>query len=156
MLTGRTDPETEAPILWPSHEKTPWKRPWWWESVKAIGEGDDRGWDGWTVLSKQPTWIWHNSGRQWKTGGPGVLWSLGSRRVRHDWTTKQQKEQQSIMLSRQKLNVDLAADLWVIYRRSAWFSDLLHVTGTKLYYWNLKSLGLLGVNCFCTVTSVPF
>ena len=26
-MTGRTDPEAEAPILWPSHEKTPWKRP---------------------------------------------------------------------------------------------------------------------------------
>ena len=48
--------------------KTPWKK-----SVKARGEGDDRGWDGWTVSSKLPTWIWPNSGRQWKTGGPGLL-----------------------------------------------------------------------------------
>ena len=32
-----------------------------------------------------------NSRRQWKTRGPGVLWSMGSRRVRHDLTTKQQK-----------------------------------------------------------------
>ena len=30
--------------------------------------------------------------RQWKAGGPGVLWSMGSRRVGHDLTTKQQKE----------------------------------------------------------------
>ena len=129
VLTGRTDPEAEAPILWPSHgkrrlsgkdpdvgkvwwqeekgttedemdgqyhqiyqhdfdptpgpnswsmgsqrvrhdlrtkqqqihisweEKTPWKRPWCWESVMARGEGDDRGRDGWTVSSKLPTWI---------------------------------------------------------------------------------------------------
>ena len=46
---------------------------------------------GWTVSAKQPTWTWHNSGRQWKTGGPGVLWSMGSQRVGHDLTTKQQK-----------------------------------------------------------------
>ena len=26
---------------------TPWKRPWCWERLKAGGEGDDRGWDGW-------------------------------------------------------------------------------------------------------------
>ena len=36
-LTGRTDAEAEAPILW--EEVTHWKRPW----LKAEGEGDDRG-----------------------------------------------------------------------------------------------------------------
>ena len=39
VLPGRTDPEAEAPILWPSHEKAPWKRPWCWERVRARGEG---------------------------------------------------------------------------------------------------------------------
>ena len=29
----------------------------------------------------------------WKTGGPGVLWSMGSRRVGHDFMTKQQQQQ---------------------------------------------------------------
>ena len=28
-------------------ELTHWKRPWFWERLKAGGEGDDRGWDGW-------------------------------------------------------------------------------------------------------------
>ena len=28
-------------------ELTPWKRPWCWERLKAGGEEDDRGWDGW-------------------------------------------------------------------------------------------------------------
>ena len=28
-------------------ELTDWKRPWCWERLKAGGEGDDRGWDGW-------------------------------------------------------------------------------------------------------------
>ena len=28
-------------------ELTHWKRPWCWERLKARGEGDDRGWDGW-------------------------------------------------------------------------------------------------------------
>ena len=27
-------------------ELTHWKRPWCWETLKAGGEGDDRGWDG--------------------------------------------------------------------------------------------------------------
>ena len=28
-------------------ELTHLKRPWWWERLRARGEGDDRGWDGW-------------------------------------------------------------------------------------------------------------
>jgi len=28
-------------------ELTHWKRLWCWERLKAGGEGDDRGWDGW-------------------------------------------------------------------------------------------------------------
>ena len=27
-------------------EPTHWKRPWYWERLKARGEGGDRGWDG--------------------------------------------------------------------------------------------------------------
>ena len=30
-------------------ELTHWKSPWCWERLKAGGEGDDRGWEGWTV-----------------------------------------------------------------------------------------------------------
>ena len=30
-------------------ELTHWKRLWYWERLKAGGEGDDRGWDGWMV-----------------------------------------------------------------------------------------------------------
>ena len=33
------------------------KRPWCWERLKAGGEGDDRGWDGWMASSTQWTWI---------------------------------------------------------------------------------------------------
>ena len=39
------------------------KRTWCWERLKAGGEGDDRGWDGWMVSPTQWTWIWANSGR---------------------------------------------------------------------------------------------
>ena len=37
------------------------------------------------------TWIWANSGRQWGTGKPGALQSMGSWRVRQDLVTEQQK-----------------------------------------------------------------
>ena len=51
-------------------------------------EGDDRGWDGWMASPTQWTWIWVNSGSWWWTGRPGVLKSMGSHRVRHDWVTE--------------------------------------------------------------------
>ena len=66
-------------------ELTHWKRPWCWERLKAGGEGDDRGWDSCMALLIQCPWVWGNSGRQWRTGKSGVLQSMGSQRVRHDW-----------------------------------------------------------------------
>ena len=39
------------------------KRPWCWERLKAGGEGDDRGWDGWMSSLTQWTWVWANSGK---------------------------------------------------------------------------------------------
>ena len=35
----------------------------------------------------QQTWVWVSSGSWWWTGRPGVLQSMGSQRVRHDWAT---------------------------------------------------------------------
>ena len=32
---------------------TYWKRPWCWEGLRAEGEGDDRGWDGWMASPTQ-------------------------------------------------------------------------------------------------------
>ena len=69
-------------------ELTPWKRPWYWERLKAGGEGDDRGWDGWMASLTQLTWVWVNSGSWWWPGRPGVLQSMGSQRVGHDWATE--------------------------------------------------------------------
>ena len=65
-----------------------WKRPWCWERLKAGGEGDDRGWDGWMASLTQWTGVWANSRRYQRTGKPGVLQSMGLRRVRHDWVTE--------------------------------------------------------------------
>ena len=59
-----------------------------WERLKAGGEGDDRGWDGWMSSPTQWTWVWVNSGSWWWTGRPGVLQSMGLQRVRHDWATE--------------------------------------------------------------------
>ena len=71
-------------------EPTYWKRPWCWERLRAGGEVGNRGRDGWMTSLTQWTWVWANSGREWKTGEPGVLQSMGWQRVRHDLVTEQQ------------------------------------------------------------------
>ena len=69
-------------------ELTHLKRPWCWERLKAGGEGNNRGWDGWMASPTQWTRVWVNSGSWWWTGKPGVLQSTGSQRVGHDWATE--------------------------------------------------------------------
>ena len=59
-----------------------------WERLKVKGEGDDRGWDGWMASRTQWTWVWVNSRSWWWTGRPGILQSMGSQRVGHDWATE--------------------------------------------------------------------
>ena len=49
--------------------------------LKAGGEGDNRGWDGWMASLTQWTWVWATSGSWWWIGRPGVLRSLGLQRV---------------------------------------------------------------------------
>ena len=89
IFIGRTDAEADVPILWPpdaradSLEKT-----LIWERLKAWGEGDDRGWNGWMASPTRWTWIWVSSMSWWWTGKPGVLQSMGLPRVRHNSVTE--------------------------------------------------------------------
>ena len=96
IFIAKTDAEAEAesPILLSTwcEELTHWKRPWCWERLKAGVEGDDRGQDSWMASPTQWTWDWASLGRWWRTGKPGVLQSMGSQRVGHDWATEQQQQ----------------------------------------------------------------
>ena len=67
IFFGRTDAEAETPILW-CEELTHWKRCWCWGRLKAGGEGDERGWDGWMASPTRWTWVWVNSRSWWWTG----------------------------------------------------------------------------------------
>ena len=87
IFLWRTNAETL--ILWPPDTKN-WligKDPDW-ERLKAGGEEDDKGWNSWMASLTWWTWIWSSSGGWWWTGKPGVLRSMGSQRVRHDWVTE--------------------------------------------------------------------
>ena len=82
-------------LMWitDSLEKT-----WCWERLKAGGEGDDQRWDGWMASLTQWTWVWVSSRSWWWTGRPGVLQSMGSQRVGHDWATELNWTDMSLLL----------------------------------------------------------
>ena len=90
VFIGRTDAEAETLILWPHDMKNwlIWKDPDAGKDLKAGGEGDDRGRDGWMVSPMQCTWVWANSGSWLWTRKPGMLQSMGLQRVGHNWATE--------------------------------------------------------------------
>ena len=69
-------------------ELTHWKRPLRLEGLGTGGQEDNRGWGGWMASPTQWTWVWVNSRNWWWTGRPGMLWFVGSQRVRHNWATE--------------------------------------------------------------------
>ena len=69
-------------------EPTHYKRPYWWERLKAGREGDNPGQDGWMASPTQWTWVWASFGSWWWTWKPGVLQSMGSPRVGNDRVTE--------------------------------------------------------------------
>ena len=78
VFIGKTDAEAETPILWPHDVKN-------WligkdsdaERLKAEGEGDNRGWDGWMASPTQWTWVWVDSRRGDGQGGLACCDSWG-------------------------------------------------------------------------------
>ena len=74
-------------VTW-CEELTHWKRPWCWERLKAGGEGDYRGWNGWMASPTQWAWVWASSRSWWWAEKTGMLQSMGSQRVGHDWVTE--------------------------------------------------------------------
>ena len=96
---GRTDAEAETPILWPPDTK-----------CQLIGKDLDAGKnrkqeEKGKTEDEMVRWHhrfngheWASSRRWWGTGKPGVLQSRGSQRVRHDWATEQQQQQQPVNL----------------------------------------------------------
>ena len=99
IVIGRTDAETEAPILWPPDAKSrligkgPSARKDWGQEEKGTTQDDS-----WRTSSTQWTWVWASSGRQWRTMKSGVLQSMGLQTVRQDLATEQQARNHSLPL----------------------------------------------------------
>ena len=87
---GKTDAEAEASILWQPDAKSrligkdPDIGKDWRQEEKGVTVNEMVGWHHWF----QWTWIWASSRSWWWTGKPGMLQSMGSQRVGHDWATE--------------------------------------------------------------------
>ena len=76
VFIGRIDVEAETPILGHLMQRAySLEKPWCWEKLKAGGEADNRGWDGWMASLARWTWVWVSSRSWWWIGKPGVLQS---------------------------------------------------------------------------------
>ena len=87
LYIGRTDAEAETPILWPPDVKNwftgkdPDAGKHWRQEEKVTPEDEMVSLTWWT-------WIWVSSGSWWWTGKPGMLQSMGSQSVGHDWVSE--------------------------------------------------------------------
>jgi len=89
IFIGKTDAEAETPKLWPLMWRTDsLEKTLMLGKMKAGGEGDDKGWDGWMASLIQWTRVWVSFGSWWWTGKPGMLQSKGLQRVGHNWATE--------------------------------------------------------------------
>ena len=119
-------------------ELTHLKRPWCWDRLRARGEVDNRGWDGWMASPTQWTWVWVNSGSWWWTGRPGVLQSMGSQRAEHDWVTELNWTDASIWAPLVAQMVKNPPAMWETWVRSLGWEDPLEegmVTHSSILAW---------------------
>ena len=93
IFIGRTDAEAETPVLWPPDAKNwlIWKDPDagkdWRQEEKGMTKDEMVGWH--CQLYGHEFWV--SSRSWWWTGRPGMLQSMGSQRVGHDWATELKK-----------------------------------------------------------------
>ena len=85
LFIGRTDAEAETPMLWPPDAKNwlLWKDP---DAAKDWRQ-EEKG----TTENEMVGWVWASSRSWWWTGKLGMLQSMGSQRIGHDWATEQNK-----------------------------------------------------------------
>ena len=91
IYIGRTDAEAVAPILWPPYVKSRLMEKTL--VMRKIEGRRRRGWERMRWLddiTDSRDMSLSTFRRWWRTGKPGVLQSMGSPRVRHDWATEQQ------------------------------------------------------------------
>ena len=105
-------------------ELTHLKKPWCWERMRAGGEGDHRGWDGWMTSLTWGTWIWVT---------PGVGDGQGSLACRSPW-------------DRKELDTVAWTEVWTI-NQSYSFSTFLSSSSSSSFFCHTQLILLCMLNC---------
>ena len=127
-------------------ELTHWERPWCWERLKAGGEGDNRGWDGWMVSPTQGTWVWVNSRSWWWTGKPGVLQSMGLQRVGHNWAAKLTNLLKAWWFSSEHFKAACSVKASLFGKPFRWRVGFFHFPLFLIFIWTIIKYISVGVN----------
>ena len=92
VFIGRSDAKAKTPVLWPPDAKS-WligKDSDAGRGLRAGGEGDNRGWDGWMASPTRWIWVWVNSKIVDRQGGLACCNSWGRKESdateRLNWT----------------------------------------------------------------------
>ena len=90
IFIERTNVEAETPILWPPDGKS-WligKDPDAGKDLRQKKKGMTEDEMVWMASLTRWTWVWASSRNWWRTGKPGMLQSMGSKRIRYNWATE--------------------------------------------------------------------
>ena len=93
---------------------TYWKRLWCSERLKAGGEGDDRGWDGWMAPLTQWTWVWADSGRDSDGQGSLACCSKWGRKKSDmtEWLNNKQQQCKYLLVMQEKIYAEFSWYIW--------------------------------------------
>ena len=123
--------KAETPVLWPPHAKS-----WltgkdsdagkdWGQEEKGMTEDEMAGWHH-RLDGCEFEWTW------WWTGRPGMLWFMGSQRVRYNWVTE--------------LNWTEGSGMRLLYTRNSLLPVLCPThTHFSNCIWNMPSLGKISL-----------
>ena len=97
----------------------------------------------WMASPTQWTWVWVNSGSWWWTGLPGVLQSMGSQRVGHNWATEltdwvRMKTPENVSTTSKS-----GVNSWPLTKHFTWFGECVYVCSVASVMLNtLRCYGL--------------
>ena len=118
------------------------RRPWCCKRLKAEGEGDDREWDGWMASLTWWTWVRVSSVNWWWTGRSGMLQSMGSQRVRHNWATELNNCWLQYLSNEYILRYNSSLDDWSLFSWNTFNQKILFV------FENLSQVGSSFMPCW--------
>ena len=98
-------------------EPTHWKRPWYWERLKAGGKGDDKGWVGWMASLTQ--------GHEFEQA-LGVGDGQGSQVCCSQWGCKESNTTEQLNWT--ELNWDILINRWIFQRAGNLYSLVIAIT----------------------------